>query len=301
MIIKILGTAANGGIPQWDCCCQNCERARQLRNYCRTRSSIAVSADNDEYLIIDTGPDLKFQLWWSGLTPKRKVDDTVFRESRIGAILLTHGHGDHTSGLAEFSTGKSFEIPVYAPTDLIEFLFGNETRTSYFGELGRLAENYVVPCAIREGEHVNYNGMDFTGFEIEHTVTDAVSGEKYPSSTFGYEVVSDSKRLVYIPDLGELSEKLLKKVEGADVFILDATFWWNNELERTSNIPVTSYDLGHVPVEDSSLLLKSVDVEKILYTHLNHTNPLNEPSSKQKKLVKELGLEIAYDGCTIKL
>lgn len=301
MILKFLGTAANGGVPQWDCRCQNCQRARQNKKYSRTRSSLAVSKDGKQYLLIDTGPDLKFQLWWNGLTPQTKAQsNNEPRESRINAVFLTHGHGDHTSGLAEFSTGKSFEIPVYAPSDLIEFLFGTENRSSYFGELGRLAENYVVPHSIKENQPINCNGIDVTGFEVEHTKIDPLSGKKYPSSTFGYEVDTDSRKLVYIPDLGELSEKVQKRIEGADVSVLDASFWWNNELERTSNIPVTSYDLGHVPVEDSSLILKDANIGKIMYTHINHSNPLNEPSSKQCKMIKDAGLHVAYDGFTLK-
>jgi pyrroloquinoline quinone biosynthesis protein B len=302
MIIKFLGTAANGGVPQWDCRCQNCQRARQNGKHSRTRSSIAVSQDGEKYLLFDTGPDLKFQLWWNGLTPQTKSQTPDKpRESRIEAVFLTHGHGDHTSGLAEFSTGKSFEIPLHAPSDLIEFLFGTESRPSYFGELGRLAKNYVILHAIDEEQSVTYQGIDVTGFEVEHTATDPLTGLKYPSSTYGYEVASDSGKLVYIPDLGEISDKVLERIDGADIFILDATFWWNNELEKTSKIPVTSHDLGHVPVEESIVTLKDADVGKIVYTHINHSNPLNKPTSQQQKMIEENELSLAYDGYSLKL
>ncbi len=302
MIIKFLGTAANGGVPQWDCRCKNCQRARKNVKHSRTRSSIAVTKDGEKYLLFDTGPDLKFQLLWNGLNPQTETQTlTETRESRVEAVFLTHGHGDHTSGLAEFSTGKSFEIPVHAPRDLIEFLFGTENRPSYFGELGRLAKNYVIPHPINEEQSINYQGIEVTGFEVEHTATDPLTGLKYPSSTYGYDVTSDSGKLVYIPDLGEIPDKILERIDGADAFILDATFWWNNELERTSKISVTSHDLGHVPVEESIVTLKDADVGKIVYTHINHSNPLNEPTSKQSKIIEEIGLNIAYDGYSLKL
>ncbi|MFP3951451.1 MAG: MBL fold metallo-hydrolase [Candidatus Bathyarchaeia archaeon] len=300
MLIKFLGTGSNGGVPQWDCCCPHCARARDNPRYRRTRSSIAVSLDGDDYLLIDATPDLKFQLEWSGLTPHQGSTSKGYRQSRIKAVLLTHGHGDHTSGLAEFSTGKSFNIPVYAPPDLIDFLFGTEERISYFGELGRLSKDYVIPHPLRDEELNLLEGLRVKGFEVEHTdILD--NGARYPSSTYGYELTYDGKRIIYTPDLGNLSYNLMERASGADIFVLDATFWSNDELDRLSGMPITSYDLGHVPMEDSLEALESVDVGRILYTHINHTNPVNNPHSCERSLVEERGVKLAHDGMTIEV
>lgn len=300
MKITVLGSGANGGVPQWDCTCPNCSRARAEPRLRRTRSSVAVSLDGGQHVLIDAGPDLKFQLEAVGLTP---IPEEAFgyRQSRIDAILLTHGHGDHTSGLAEFSTGKSFEIPVYAPPDLVRFLFGTEDRISYFGDLGRLAKNYVVPHPLEEGERLELlDGLTAEGFEVPHTIV-LEDGTRYPSSTYGYELEADGRRFVYCPDLGLLTDEVLGRLDGADLFLMDATFWWNDELERISGLRFTSYELNHVPTEESVEILRDLDIGRVVYTHFNHTNPLLDPEQPFKAQVEEAGLELAHDGMVIHL
>jgi pyrroloquinoline quinone biosynthesis protein B len=300
MRITVLGSGANGGVPQWDCCCPNCARARADPRLRRTRSSVAVSPDGGQQVLIDAGPDLKFQLEAAGLTPRPKEAGGTFRQSRIEAVLLTHGHGDHTVGIAEFSTGKSFSIPVYAPPDLVRFLFGSEGG-SYFGDLGRLSRDYVKPIPLPEGEKVRLlGGMSVEGFRIEHT--DRLGdGSYFPSSTYGYEIEAEGKCFIYTPDLGRLTEGLLERVEGADLFILDATFWWDDELGRVSGLNKTSYELGHVPAEESLDVLKGVEVGRVVYTHLNHTNPMLDPDQGMAERVRGAGLEIAHDGMIIRI
>ena len=300
MIVTVLGSGSNGGVPQWDCCCPNCTRAREDPGLRRTRSSVAVSLDGGQHVLIDATPDLKFQLESVGLVP-RPEEAEFGRQSRIDAVLLTHGHGDHCVGVAEFSTGKSFEIPVYAPADLIRFLFGVPGASQFFGDLGRLAGNYVVPHELAEEERLKLlDGLVVTGFEVDHTDR-LEDGSCFPSSTFGYELEADGNRFVYTPDLGLLTAELLDRVEGADLFMLDATFWWDDELARISGLKKTSYDLGHVPVDESIKVLSGLNIGRVAYTHLNHTNPLLDSAQPMASIVIDSGFEIAHDGMVIEL
>ena len=299
MLIKVLGTASIGGLPEWDCACNNCTKARHDQLAKRTRSSIAITLNGEKYILIDSGHDIKTQLEIHGIVPRANTTKNTFRESRIDSVLLTHGHADHTVGLAEFCTGKSFEIPVYGPPDLIDFLFGSHEHPNYFGELGRLAKNYVIPFKLKENHQINLlKEIKIIGFEIPHTKI-LKNGRKYPSSTYAYEISHKKKRLIYAPDIGKLTQKILDRIDGADVLLMDATFWWNNELEKQSNIPVTSYQLGHVPQKESVETLRNKNLGRIIYTHFNHTNPVLDSTQPYRKIVSDSGQEIAFDGMEI--
>jgi pyrroloquinoline quinone biosynthesis protein B len=300
MRIKVLGTASIGGVPEWDCICPNCTRARMNQKQRRTRSSIAISVDRDKWILIDVGHDVKIQLENAGLIP-REESAISYRESRLDSILLTHGHADHSVGLAEFCTGKSFELPVYGPPDLIDFLFGHGSKVNYFGELGRLARNYVVPHKLMEEEELTLLGeIKVKGFEVSHTQI-LEDGRRYPSTTFAYEISHRDKRVIYAPDIGRLNDEILERLRGVNIFFMDATFWWDDELDRISGIPVTSYQLGHVPTEESVRILRDVEIDRVLFTHFNHTNPVLDPHQPYRAIVKETGMELAYDGMEIRL
>lgn len=301
MKIKVLGTASIGGVPEWDCTCPNCATARKNPKLRRTRASIAVTIDKDQYILIDAGHDLKTQLETQGITPRPEKTGETFRESRLDSVFLTHGHADHTAGIAEFCTGKSFQLPVYAPPDLNVFLFGTEEHPNYFGELGRLAKNYVIPIDLYKNETITrLDEIEITGFEVPHTKV-LENGRKYPSTTYAYEIKHDEKRVIYAPDIGELNPQVMKRIKGADVFLMDATFWWDNELERISGIPITSHQLGHVPQEEAVETLREADVGRVIYTHFNHTNPVLDPAQPFQKKVIEAGQENAYDGMKIEI
>ena len=301
MEITVLGTASIGGVPEWDCTCPNCAAARKKPELRRTRSSITVTLDGHHHILFDAGHDLKTQLETNKIVPLPETAGKTFRESRLDSVFLTHGHADHSVGVAEFCTGKSFELPLYGPPDLIEFLFGTDGDPNYFGELGRLAKNYVKPIPLDEEDAIErLDGVLVRGFEVPHTQV-LEDGKKYPSTTYAYEIMHQDKRVIYAPDLGKLDPWLLKRLEGADLFLMDATFWWDNELDRISGIPITSYQLGHVPQEVSVELLRDKEIGRVIYTHFNHTNPVLDISGHHRRIVENVGQEIAHDGMKIRI
>lgn len=301
MRIIVLGSGSNGAVPQWDCSCPNCFRSRSDPALRRTRSSIAISLDGERHVLIDASPDLKQQLECVGIVPKTLQPGRYDRQNRIDSVLLTHGHGDHCVGLFEFSTGKSFMIPIYGPPDLIHYIFGIGSDRRFFSDLGRLAEEYVEPRGLDEGTWIELlGGLRVACFEVPHTER-LGDGSYFPSRTYGYEVDGDGRRFVYTPDLGLFTDDLRRRVEGADLFMLDGTFWWEDELARVSGLGKTSYELGHVPIEESMRVLKGLDVGMVMYTHINHTNPILDPAEHMAAMVREAGFEVAHDGMVIEL
>lgn len=284
MKIITLGTAANGAVPQWDCGCPNCQRARNNRGFERTHSSLAIALEESldtKYVLIDAAPELKYQLERAHITPMVKE-----RQCRIDSIFLTHAHYDHIGGVGMFSTGKSFELPLYASPDLLDLLFGEEH--TYHNDIGRLGKHYIKPTPIKDGERMRVGDLVFTPFEVPHT------DNGYPSKTYGYEVYSedDGAKLIYTPDIKELTPELFKKIEGADMYMLDGSFWSDDELVKLG-IQKTSHDLGHVAMVDSMELLLDEKVNKKIYTHINHTNAVLNPRSNEARILRKKGYELA--------
>lgn len=296
MRIVILGSGSNGGVPEWDCPCNNCRRARGQREHRRTRSSVALTLDGERYVLIDASPDLRLQLEENGLRPHDlRRGDHYERNTRIDSIFLTHGHGDHCVGLFELSTGRCFNIPVYGSPDLTHYLFRTPEEPGFFSDLGRLAADYIKPLDLEEERRVGVlgGGVEIEGFKVPHTPF--INGAYFPTLTYGYEANSAGRSFVYTPDLEALTEEVLRRVEGSDLFILDGTFWWDDELERVSGLRKTSRELGHVPMEESLEALRKLEVGRVAYTHINHTNPILEPEGPMLDKLAEAGFEVAHD------
>jgi hypothetical protein len=208
--------------------------------------------------------------------------------------------------LGLYSTGRAFKRPVYAPSDLIDAMFGTKENPGWYAMLGRLDEDYVKPVPLRDGDArtVLDGTLRVEAFEVPHT--DRVGeGRYHPSRTFGYDVtfLPSGKRLVFTPDIKELTEEAMRHIEGANLYVVDGTFWSDDELERTTSgkVNFTSTRLGHVPIGEGARkpaglgglkaqewakrfrgsleVLDEVAVEHVLFDHFNHSNPAVDPKT----------------------
>ncbi len=305
MKIRILGSAAGGGFPQWNCNCPNCAgyRAGTLRAQARTQSSIAVSGkDPASWVLVNASPDIRAQLQSAPvLQPNRAV-----RDSALAAVILVDGQVDHTTGLYMLRESAR-PWPVWC-TD------------STYADLTR--GNPVL------GVLAHYCGIDRHRIDLDQEFTiDAVADLRWralpvASKPAPYSpnrespVAGDNVALViedgatgqtavYAPGLGAIDERLWRAMQSARCVLVDGTFWTDDEMIRLGVSTKRARDIGHLPQSGSQGMLQWLEklpaaTRKILI-HINNTNPiLDECSPESDELVRR-GVEVARDGMEISL
>jgi pyrroloquinoline quinone biosynthesis protein B len=279
--IHILGSAAGGGLPQWNCACANCVAARGGKIDPQTQSSIAISIDSEEFQnwwLINASPDLPRQIESrTRLQPRRNPS----RNTPIAGILLTNADIDHAVGLLLLRQQEK-PLVVYA-TD--------ETRCA----LGWLDRTLGQFCGI-EWRKVSsgfgrLNGsIGFRAIELPHSVA--------------FQLVDEaSGRLALVaPAVSELTRELSEASVGSDVILFDGTFWSDDELATVRPGGRSAREMHHLPIRGGSLdFLRQSPARRKIYTHINNTNPILTPGSAERAELDQIGIEVARDGLEIVL
>lgn len=305
MKIHILGSAAGGGFPQWNCNCANCTgvRAGHPRFRARTQSSITVSADGANWLLFNASPDILQQIRsFAALQPARALRDTAIR-----AIFLIDAQIDHTTGLYMLREHRQpLELWCHALVrdDLTR---GNPLFTllgHYCGvnwhDVPLQGEGFVIPGL--EGLRLDalplvsnappyspHRDRPQPGDNVGVTLTDAASG----------------KRLFYAPGLGQMEPHVWAAMQAADCVLVDGTLWTDDEMIALGASSKTSRAMGHLPQSGPGGLLEWLDqlppsTRKVLI-HINNTNPILDESSVQRQELTRRGVEVAFDGMEIDL
>ncbi len=328
MRIRILGSAAGGGVPQWNCRCANCEAARAgsagVRR--RTQSSVAVSADERTWFLLNVSPDVRQQIL---AFPPLGPPEGKRRGQSIAGCVLTDAEIDHTAGLLLLREGTRFSIfstalvrhwlnryltvePVLAcfarpdwfdlPLDKPLFLTGGEAGYqpatpphSPLYEGGEKGGNWQ-PAPRQEGLLVR-------AFEVQRHVPRFVTEEEgyATGSVIGlfFQDLKTGGKLVYAPCVGSLDEPLLSAAGEADAILIDGTFWSNVEPLRRGIGQRTALQMGHVPVsgpQGSLAWLADLPVRHRVYVHINNTNPMLNENGPEFHLVKSKGVGVGADG-----
>jgi pyrroloquinoline quinone biosynthesis protein B len=302
MRVRLLGTAAGGGLPQWNCRCANCQAARRAALTEPSaiaplaQCSLAVSPDGVGWYLVNAPPDVTHQLArWPEFQP-----DSSIRSSPIRGVILTDGELDHILGLLHLREAARWTL--YATPAVTAML---EDGLRVLPALRRYADVQVHPLSL--GDALRLGDAD-AGVELRLVET----GRRLPRYLGCDEYARDGsvvgailtdrgsgKRVVHAPCVGLLSDVLRERLEGADVIFFDGTFWTDDELRSLGIGADTALQMGHVPVsgpEGSALWLSKLSAGIKLYVHLNNTNPLLDPSSQERAWVRTLGLEVAPDG-----
>jgi pyrroloquinoline quinone biosynthesis protein B len=298
MRARILGSAAGGGFPQWNCHCATCEAARGgARAHPRTQSSLAIRGADGPWFLANASPDLRQQLEALAAGATNGV-----RAAPMAGVLLTDAEIDHTAGLLLLRE-SSTAIRVYG---------SDAVRRA-------LADGYpVLPilaryCGVewRTLEPGRPLGLDGSSLEVEsfeaggdspRYVADAET--EVEASGLVFRDRSTGGVLAYVPGLARLDDDVLDRLADADVVLVDGTFWRDDELVELGISRRTAREMGHVPLSGPGGTLEALSglerPRKVL-VHVNNTNPVLLERSPERQAVLRAGAEVAYDGLEIEL
>ena len=309
MHVKILGSAAGGGFPQWNCTCPNCRtlRAGTFAGKARTQTQVAISADAKSWFLLGASPDLRAQIEATPeLQPSSEGDQSGIRHSPIAGVVLSNADVDHTLGLLLLRELQP--LRVYTTASVRRIL---RDDNSMFAMLERVPHQVTWtdfaagatfelcdPAGSGSGLHCRpvSLGTHFPAY-VSNTWW---SEHKAADASLGLMVESPSgKRLACMPAVPEITDALLQELDRADVLLFDGTFWNDDELIRMQGSGQTAKQMGHVPVssvEGSLSKLARLQRPRRIYVHINNTNPMLNEAGPEYRQVREAGWEIAEDG-----
>ena len=295
----ILGSAAGGGLPQWNCRCHVCELARldDGRVSPRTQSSIAVSQDGENWLLVNASPDIRQQI---AATPELHPRCGA-RHSPIAAVLLTNGDVDHVAGLLTLRESQPFRL--YATTATLGSLDANRIFS--------VANPDFVPRLpiVMDEPFEPVPGLAVTMFAVPGKVPlwleDAamVIGEA-TETTVGLDIRAGGRRLLYIPGCADVTDAVKRRISGADALLFDGTLFTDREMVEAGLGGKTARRMGHVPMsgEGGSLeSLKGVPAGRRIFVHINNTNPVLVADASEREIAEASGWEIGHDGMEVAL
>lgn len=295
MKLIVLGAAAGGGLPQWNCGCENCSDARAGRLPSMTQSSVAVSLDDQTWAILNASPDIREQL-----RDCRQLHPASLRGSPIASVILTNGDIDHIAGLLTLREKTTFQL--YATAAGLEIVDAN----SVFRVLD---PDFVSQHKIAlDVPFEPLAGLRVTPFAVPGKVALFLEGEtlnleEVGDQTVGLLLEAGDKRVAYVPGCAALPDWLVTHLGGVDLLLFDGTVWNNDDMQRTGTGQKTGARMGHIPMngELGSLARLSHLPGRRVFIHINNTNPILQPDSPERADVLSKGWEIAYDGMEITL
>jgi pyrroloquinoline quinone biosynthesis protein B len=300
--IRVLGSGAGGGFPQWNCNCPNCKGFRDgtLHAKARTQSSLALSADGNRWYLLNASPDLRQQINTSPcLAPRTEPRDTP-----IQAILLTNGEIDHITGL--LSVRESQPLCIYSTSQVQQWVL--ETNAVFRGLFRAPTPSLwkiVKPAERQEifGIDGKNSGLIYEAFLVPGKPPAYLTGlvTEWDEATIAYKITDavSGQSLVYLPAIKHIDNAVMTMLASCDCLFFDGTCWSDDELVIVGLSQKTSLSMGHVPIHgpDGSLVqLASLQRPRKIYTHMNNTNPLLIEDSPEQQIVAEAGWEVAFDG-----
>ena len=306
--VRVLGSAAGGGVPQWNCNCEVCALARANNGSVlpRTQSSIAVSGDGSNWVIFNCSPDIRQQI---SDTADLWPADGERRHTPIASVVLTNADIDHISGLLILREKQPFTV--YATSTVLDVLSENPVFNVLDSDLvarrelpaqsatpvgaGVVVEAFFVPGKValfNEEEMLQKSDSLNIGEETEHTIGLKISSETTGSSFY------------YIPGCAMMTEALAGRLKGTALVFFDGTVWINEEMISQKLGAKSGARMGHMSMSGdtgSIAAFDGLDVERKVFIHINNSNRVLIEDSDERREAVQAGWEIAYDQMEIVL
>ena len=302
MHIRVLGSAAGGGFPQWNDNGVNCKglRAGNPNFKARNQSSITVSANGVDWILINASPDIRAQIEsFPPLQPARKIRDTG-----ISSIIITDSQIDHTTGLLILREhDKPWDI--YCTKSVYE-----DMTTGYpiFNILGHFrgvnwheVSTEQVPYTIPKADNIIFTAVPL---QSEAPPYSPHRHNTVPGDNVGYKIedTETGKNLFYAPGLGVIEDHVYEYLKNADVVLIDGTVWTYDEMARAGVNNKLASEMGHLDQSSKGGIidtLTSLQKPRKILIHINNTNPILNEESEERKILNSNNIEVSYDGMDI--
>jgi pyrroloquinoline quinone biosynthesis protein B len=301
--VVVLGAAAGGGVPQWNCGCPVCRMARTIEPELQsTQASIAVSADGDHWFLINASPDLRQQLI---ATPQLHPAAGKLRHSPIAGVILTNGEIDAVAGLLSMREGWPFTI--YAHQRVLSILASN----SIFNVLSEknvtrqpIEVDKAFEPALPDGSP---SGIEILPFAVPGKGAWYLEGKAHPAGasgegdTLGLRIAdkSSGKHFYFLAACAHVTDDLKSRIQGASAIFFDGTVWRDDELIAAGLGNKTGQGMGHIAMSGKTGAIESLDgldIDRKMFLHINNSNPVWLRYSAERKAVEHAGWQIPADG-----
>jgi pyrroloquinoline quinone biosynthesis protein B len=295
--IIVLGAAAGGGVPQWNCGCPQCAAARRDPALALTQASLAISADQRNWFLINASPDLRQQL---NATPALHPRDNALRDSPIAGVVLTNGEVDAIAGLLNLREKTGFGI--YAHPRVLDILDANPIFEVLDRQLVRrhgLPLDRPIALTLPDGAP---SGIDILAYRVPGKVPlyleDAAAADDQ-GDTIGLEIRCGDAVVQVVTACAAPDGALLQRLRGASMVLFDGTLWRDDELIAAGLGQKTGTRMGHMSMSGetgSMAVLDPLEIGRKIFIHINNSNPVLHPASPERAELERRGWTIPADG-----
>jgi pyrroloquinoline quinone biosynthesis protein B len=299
--VLLLGVAAGGGLPQWNCACVNCQQARVGVIPSQTQSSVAVGDDAGNWFLINASPDLPVQL---RTYPELAPNPDSPRNSPLAAVFLTSADVDHVLGLLSLREGNALQIQTtHAIQQAADILGVSTVLQSFCG----VSWHHPTPGAFAalQGNDGRESSLHVRLLPLSGRAPRYGAGNSKGSSykiALQFIDARTGGRLLVAPGVAALSDPIREAAKDSDAVLMDGTFWSEDELSRVRPGAAGASEMGHLPIKDGSLpFLSALSSRYRVYVHINNTNPIFAPGSPERRTVESAGVSVGYDGMSFEV